>query len=159
MIPTHLLADKNLSAPSPTGLSRVPVTQVVDRAYYRPQAGLSEVVSIIAVQDGQLRQTVGDQVSLFHLHPEVVSPWHRATGLKQGSRKRAYSADFYVNRALSRTPRQPNRSLRLIRHLLPPHATRLSLRIGSCPLRLHRQDHWKSSAARLRGEKSVQWIG
>jgi hypothetical protein len=69
--PTRLLADKNRSAPSPTGLSQV--TPVIDRAYYRLQAGLSEVVSIPAVQDGQLRPIVGDQVLLSHLHRGVVS--------------------------------------------------------------------------------------
>jgi hypothetical protein len=88
--PTHLLADKNLSAPSPTGLSLVQVTQVVDRVYYRLQAGLSEIVSITVVQAGQHRQIVGDQVSLFHLHREVVSLWHQAIDLNQGSRRRAY---------------------------------------------------------------------
>jgi len=158
-IPTHLLADKNLSAPSPTGLSQVQVTQVVDRAYYQLQAGLSETVSISVVQDGRLRPIVGDQVSLSHLHPEVVSRWHQAIDLKQGSRRRAFSVDSYVNRAPSRKPRQMNRFLKSIQYLPCPHAMTLSLRNGFCPLRLHRQDRWKSSAARLQEGRFVRSIG
>jgi hypothetical protein len=158
-IPTHLLADKNLSAPSPTGLSQVQVTQVVDRAYYQLQADLSEIVSIIADQVGQHRQIVGDQVSLFHLHREVVSLWHQAIDLNQGSKRKAYLVDSCANRALSPKPRQMNRFTKSTRYLLCPHVMTLSLRNGFCPLRLHRQDHWKSSAARLQGERSVRSTG
>jgi hypothetical protein len=89
-IRNHLLADKNLSAPSPTGLSQVQVTQVVDRVYYRLQADLSEIVSIIPDQAGRPRPIVGDQVSLSHLHPEVASRWHQAIDLNQGSKRKAY---------------------------------------------------------------------
>jgi hypothetical protein len=121
-IPNHLLDDRNLLAPSPTGLSQVQVTQVVDRACYQLQAGLSGVVSISVAQVGQLQQIVGDQVSLFHLHLEVVSRWHQAIDLNQGSRRRAYSVVSYVNRAPSRKFRQMNRFLRSIRCLSTPHA-------------------------------------
>jgi hypothetical protein len=158
-IRNHLLADRNLSAPSPTGLSQVQVTQVVDRAYYPLQAGLSVIVSIIVVLDGRHRQIVGDQVSRSHLHREVVSRWHQAIDLNQGSKRRAFSVDSYVNRALSRKPRQMNRSLKSIRCLSFPHAMALSLRNGFYPLLLHGKDHWKSSAVQLQGERSVQSTG
>jgi len=156
-IPTHLLADKNLSAHSPTGLSQV--TQVVGRAYYRPQAGLNEVASIIAVQAGQLQPIVGDQVLLSHPRQGVVFLWHQATGPNQGSRRRVYSVVSCANLAPSRKPRQMNRFLTTIRCLPSRHVTTLCLRNGFCPLRRLRQDHWRLSAAQLQGERSVQLTG
>lgn len=156
-IPTHLLADKNLSAHSPTGPSQV--TQVVGRAYYQPQAGLNEVASIIVVQAGQLQQIVGDQVLLSHPHRGVVFLWHQATAPNQGSRRRVYSVVSCANLALSRRPRQMNRFLKKIRCLPSRHVTTLCSRNGFCPIRRLRQDHWRSSAAQLQGERSVQSTG